>query len=468
MDNMQERIRQWITAHEEDILRDLGRLIQYRSVSELDPSQEKRYGEACAAALEEFLAMGKEYGLDGFNREYRCGELIWDNGGKSIGLWGHLDVVPDNGEWVYPPYSLTRKGDFLIGRGVSDNKGPTVLSLYAVRCIRELGLPFHSTVRLFGGCAEETGMDDVEYYVKNYKAPDFNIVGDAGFPVCYAEKGVFDADLASPQLSGDVVELKAGTVTNIVPDLAQLTLKLTDAVTSGLSRLPADLSAEKGDGVVTVTARGLAKHSAMPEGSCNAIGKLLDGVLQAGLLGKSDAKALGFIRDICVVYDGDPVGVRFSDEESGPLTCVGSVVKTVDSKAVLSINIRYPVTTKEGWLEQQITAAATAAGYQVVHLDDNKPNYVDKNSFFVEALMNAYNQVTGENAEPYTMGGGTYARKIPNAVAFGLSLPYDFSELGLPEGHGSYHCPDESYSVSLMLKGLEIYVLSLLELDKRI
>ena len=467
--DMREKIQAWIKEHEEEMLIDIRRLVRYPSISvRNEESEAEPYGAACRAVLEEFLSMGQEYGFDARNVDNHCGLLTWKNGDATIGLWGHLDVVPNNGEWVYPPFAVTQKGDHLIGRGVSDNKGPTVVSLYAMRCIRDLLLPFKMSLQLFGGCAEETGMDDVAHYLAHNTPPEYNIIGDTEFPVCHAEKGIADISFESPALSSAVRNLRAGTVTNIVPDYAEITLAMTDALEDKLGDLPGDISIVGDNRSVTLSARGLAKHSAMPQGSLNAIHKLLAAVKDTGLLSEADQKALDFIIDACGVSDGSSLGIAGSDDISGALTCVGSILRLVEGKARLNVNIRYPVTFSAEDIIKSIEAACAPQGYVVTHTHDSAPNFVEKDSFFVQALMSAYNKVTGANAEPYVMGGGTYARKLPNAVAFGVSLPYDFSELELPPGHGSVHCPDESYSFANLLKGLEIYILSLLELDKQI
>jgi succinyl-diaminopimelate desuccinylase len=311
-------------------------------------------------------------------------------------------------------------------------------------------------------------MADAEYYAAHNKAPDYNIVADSGFPVCYAEKGILGVRLVSPALGDSILDFRAGTVSNIVPDNAAITLPLTAETEKKLEALPADIAVNRQSGRVTLTAKGLAKHAASPEGSLNAIGKLTQAVLDAKLLDDEAAKTIRFIRDITVVHDGAPLDIRCADEVSGALTCVGSVVEMNEGQAALTINIRYPVTADAAKLQASIREKATTAGYTVAEAEDNKPNYVDKDSFFVKALCKSYRQVTGDDAEPYAMGGGTYARKLPNAVAFGPALPYDHKPLGLPEGHGLYHGPDESYAVSLMKKGMEIYILSLLELDKHL
>jgi len=64
------------------------------------------------------------------------------------------------------------------------------------------------------------------------------------------------------------------------------------------------------------------------------------------------------------------------------------------------------------------------------------------------------------------MGGGTYARKLPNAVGFGPGLPTDMSSLGLPPGHGQIHGPDEVQSIPNLITALKIYIVALLELNE--
>ena len=70
-----------------------------------------------------------------------------------------------------------------------------------------------------------------------------------------------------------------------------------------------------------------------------------------------------------------------------------------------------------------------------------------------------------DGKKPYVMGGGTYARKIPNAVGFGPGLEFDRKETGLPMGHGNCHSADEVQSVSNLKTAVKIYVKALQKLD---
>ena len=79
-------------------------------------------------------------------------------------------------------------------------------------------------------------------------------------------------------------------------------------------------------------------------------------------------------------------------------------------------------------------------------------------------LTDIYNELTGENKEPYTMGGGTYARKLPNAISFGPGLGWP--KLPMAPGHGGAHQPDEHYSIASFKMSLKIYILSILRLNE--
>ena len=88
------------------------------------------------------------------------------------------------------------------------------------------------------------------------------------------------------------------------------------------------------------------------------------------------------------------------------------------------------------------------------------PFYIDPNTPVIQTLIRTYNDVTGKNAQPFTMGGGTYARHFKCAVSFGME------ETGepAPEWVGPMHGPDEGVSEALLFKALKIYILAIARL----
>lgn len=463
---LEKEIDQWIIDHCGEMVEDIASLVRIPSVSV--PSEGPHvYGEGCARALDAILALGGKYGFETENAGYRCGVIRFGSQKKSIGLWGHLDVVPEGNDWRYPPYGCTRQGDFLIGRGTQDNKGPSVVGLYAMRCIKELGLPMNCRIEQIVGCAEETGMDDVTRYVQEYPVPDFNIVTDCGFPVCYGEKGILEVELRSGPLGEGVVGFESGTAANIVPDLAVMQLRANGIQRECLDRLPQEIKWKLQGEELVLTAQGVSGHAAFPEGSANAAAKLSRAALDAGLLKEADRVVVEKLERLCGTTDGSALSIACEDEISGVLTCVGGVVRMGDGRLRVEVNIRYPIQADAQALTEALKSRAAEDGWEVLRCADNPPNYFDPASSYVKLLTEIYNQVMGTDAKPYVMGGGTYARKIPRAVAFGPGgLPADASELRLPAGHGGCHAPDELQSISNLRIALKIYVLALLELGK--
>ena len=70
--------------------------------------------------------------------------------------------------------------------------------------------------------------------------------------------------------------------------------------------------------------------------------------------------------------------------------------------------------------------------------------------------------MTGEDAKPFTMGGGTYARHFPYAVSFGP----EHVDLPLPEFGGPMHGANEAAPIDKPLEAVKIYILALLRLEE--
>ena len=150
------------------------------------------FGKACADVLE---YTEKLYRENGFETEYdrEGGYLLsnYGNGTKSLGLFAHADVVPVGNDWVLTkPFVPIEKDGFLIGRGVLDDKSAIIISLYCMKMLKELDIPFNSQLVCFTGANEESGMEDISSYVKKHKAPDFSLVCDTAFPLYHGNKGM--------------------------------------------------------------------------------------------------------------------------------------------------------------------------------------------------------------------------------------------------------------------------------------
>lgn len=84
------------------------------------------------------------------------------NGQTDQTLWiiGHMDVVPvgDESLWETPPFTVTQKGDELIGRGVEDNQQGIVTSLLVAHALVQHDYTPETGLGIILVADEETGM----------------------------------------------------------------------------------------------------------------------------------------------------------------------------------------------------------------------------------------------------------------------------------------------------------------------
>ncbi len=115
-------------------------------------------------------------------------------GEEIVGIAGHLDIVPVGGDWTYDPFKLTREGDYVYGRGTTDDKGPVLEALYAMKLLRDSGVKLNKRVRLIMGCNEETGSKCMEHYNEVAEELSCGFTPDASFPCIHGEKGMVHDD----------------------------------------------------------------------------------------------------------------------------------------------------------------------------------------------------------------------------------------------------------------------------------
>ena len=381
-----------------------------------------------------------------------------------MGRYAHLDIVPLGEGWHYPPLKCTLKDGFLIGRGVGDNKGPGICALYALRFLKEKGISLKNDVLLYLGLSEETGMQDIEYFCRTQQVPDFNLVTDTNFPVCYGEKGLMRAEVMR-EIEGNLVSFHGGSVVNVIPAkaeavLAQVSLKEAETALKVIQGISVARDGEN----VKVLARGISRHAAFPEGSVNAVWVLAQALADSGLVRGSAGEAVRAAASMTADCYGAGCGIPFEDKESGKLTCVGSVVHGEEGKIRISFDTRYPVTVDGKAVAEGFIKQAEVLGFEVTVGEMSAPAYVPLDNPYIPVLSEICDYVQGRHYEPYTMGGGTYARHLPCAIGFGPGVPD--APNPFENGHGQGHQPDECVPFQMLLKGLKTYIISLMELDR--
>lgn len=454
--------RAWALEHREEMVRDVMRLVRIPSVAEPAGSGAAPFGPACAEALAEGLALCREHGFSARNLAGRCGVALWPGKtAESLGIFSHLDVVPAGEGWASPPFEPRVENGYIIGRGSGDNKGPAVAALYALRCLKELGAGLEHSVQLYLGCSEETGMADLMYYTQHEPQPVFSLVPDVNFPVCCGEKGILTADLTCRVEGSNLLGFGGGVASNAVPDRAFALLAgvpLTE-VEPLLAGAPGVEAAAEG-GKLRLTARGIAGHAAFPEGTESAIQKLAAFLAQNALVTGPAAGAMAFLAAAFGDAYGEGLDIDFRDEVSGRTTHVGGMARLDGGVLTQNINVRYCVRADQAALIRRLKARCSAGGFAVERLHNDPPCYTPPQHPAIAELLRAYEAVYGGGAEPYVMGGGTYARKLKNAVGFGPGVP-DPAPL-----YGGGHQPNEGVRIQLLTNMIEIYADALQAIDR--
>lgn len=426
----------------------LSQLLQIPSVKAA-PAPGAPFGEPAAKALETVLAFCASLGMRTKNLNGYCGYAELGEGEAELGILTHLDVVPAGEGWVHPPFGGVIENDVLYGRGALDNKGPAMASVLALHAASQSGFSFDRRVRLIFGCDEESGWECMKHYAENEKLPDMAFTPDAEYPVIITEKGICHLHLSAVLQEGDYsLQIGGGERPNVVPGVARATVRGNmdrlfptlmdfDAHSNGLQ------FAVEGD-TLTVTSYGSAAHASTPEKGTNAFFKLFE-FLNALSLGGDQGK---FIRTVTLLfanqYYGQGVkGLQLSDEQSGPLTlnlglcyCGANDIYPAmrPQDAALDLDIRYPVTARlEGIIQSLQNALPPDWDISVTY--HQLPHSVDKDHILVRSLLKVYKRYTGLDSPPIAIGGGTYARTIPSAVAFGPIFEGQISSVHDKEEH---------------------------------
>lgn len=456
-------IETWIADHREQMIEDIITLVNIKSVK-TEKEGIYTFGRGVGKALDKALKMADQAGFETLNDNYYYGIARLNGTGQGkIGIFTHLDVVPEGNGWEYEPYQAVVKDGYIIGRGTGDNKGPLLAALNAMKFIKEHHIVLSNTVELYLGCAEEAGMEDISYYMEQNTPPQFSFTPDVAFPVSFAEKGILELT-AQTVIEQDscLTKLSGGLVSNMVASEAYAVLKSPDEKTKAYLKSCDDISVEDRGEEITVQAQGIGKHAAFPEGSRNAIAILANALEKVEELGEKTKRALSFLSKTLEDYYGESLGISYQDEVTGRLTHTCGVLSTDGTKMEVNFNIRYPVETPAQEMKQRLQDQFEASEFHITELHDNPPVCVPLESSTVQKLNEICNENLGTDFKPYSMGGGTYARKLPNAVGYGPGR----SDSPLKWGNG--HEPDECVKIENLEHAIRIYIKALIELDKMI
>ena len=410
-------------------------------------------------------------------------ELPGPKNAPVLGLVVHGDVQPaDENTWAYYPFKLSLDNGEAYGRGVADDKGPLVQALLAMHALRESGLRRTHTIRLLIGSDEESDNTDMTEYLKTHKPPDYSLVLDAVFPVVVGEKAwqtlTVTTTLAERKsdLPYRVGAMWGGSTPSIVPEVAACVLEWKkerepiewndiEARIKKNGTIPGTkLQTTRDNDLLRVVVIGKAAHSGMNlEAGRNAIlglAKAMHGVAAPG--GGSDL--LDFAEMAGQDLYGGGLGITDNDPLWGRYAVNVATIKPDQKdpeKLTLTINIRRtpPRTGPQlrAHLEKVVSEfnQRNGASLQFGGFFDDEPLAFDPNAKLVRRLLADYDAATGTHAKPAIAGGGTYAKRLPNAIAFGMWFP----DKPYP-GHDT----DEHESVADLQKGVHVLIRALTDL----
>ena len=452
---MNEKVNALLDSWKEDYARMLTRWVQVPSVK-AEGEDGAPFGQEIRRMLDMAMVDAETMGFithvyDG----YACDITLGREDREMIAVLGHLDVVPAGDGWRVPPFSATREGDKIIGRGTSDDKGPALAALFAMKAIREARIPLRRSIRLILGCDEESGWEDMDYYTEQTDVPEIGFSPDASFPLINTEKGMLRMTLKAPVAATGlrVKQLWTGERVNVIPGESVAVVEgdrvLADRVAAYAAKTGLDYRAEVVPEGVKLTATGIAGHAAYPEGCRNAIGMMLLLLKELGAEGP-----LATLADVIgMEYDGASLGIRCRDEVSGALTLNMGILHLEDGTLTATLDCRVPITADLNALRD--TAKAHLTGITVAEAHTTAPHHVPADSELVTGLLSAYTEVTGLPGKPESTGGGTYAKVLKQGVAFGASFPDD-EDLA--------HQANEYIDLNKMILAAKVYAEALLRL----
>lgn len=456
-----------IDEMKDEIIKSTQKIIQIRSVKD-EPKKGMPFGEGVNACLEYALALSEKLGFKTKNVDGYAGHAEFGEGDEVVGVLVHLDVVPEGDHWTYPPYKAEIHDDKIYGRGTIDDKGPAIATLYAMKAIKDLDIKLNKKIRIIFGTDEESGWGGINYYLEHEKAPNLAFTPDADFPAIHGEKGIlifdlvktFKADLKEEGVK--IIKIKGGNRPNMVPDYCEAHLSSASSLKEKLDIYVKEnkvkLEIDEKEDVSIIKSYGVSAHGSLPELGQNAISQL---ILFLNTLDLANTEMKDFITwyqdKIGMAYDGESIGCGFCDEESGKLIFNVGVIDLDQEKVNVSINIRYPITYTENQVYNGIQKELEGTGIYIDPKEHKKPIYLPKDHELIQKLMKVYQAFTKDDKEPITIGGGTYARAMDNAVAFGPLFP------GQPE---LAHQKDEYIAIEDLIKITKIYAQALYELAK--
>ncbi len=444
----EQEVKQFVQQKSEEIVQLLGEVVTAQSVN--GPAKpDAPYGQGPRDALDIMLNAARQKGFSVTDAQGYFGFAELDGQCEEhIATLGHLDVVPPGEGWDTDPYVMCERDGWLLGRGVSDNKGASVLTLFLLEFFKDR--PLQYGLRAIFGCNEETGMEDMEHYNALYEPPMFAFTPDGAFPVSYGEKSIIATKYKSSDVARIIVSMEGAGAENVIPEAASAVLR-----TSKQLQDAQDITVVRDGDCVTVMAKGVGGHPAHPEGTRTALKILLDYLVAQKICEGQEQAALMFLQSAVQDNYGACLGIDCELPHFTPLTACGTMLSVQNGCFVLTFNIRAPFGCNIDDILCTLDEHAQQAGFTMEPAQVNMGIFQDPDSERIKILAEVYNNISGTKEPPVTMSGGTYARSLANCVSYGIDTPHGQPK---PPFVGQIHGRNEGVEIQNLLLSLEVFI----------
>lgn len=418
-------------VNQEEMLQSLRDILRIPSIVS-SPLPGKPFGEPCAQALQYALELAAKKGMRTVNLDNRVGYAEFGDGEKMVAVLGHLDVVPAGDNWICEPFDATVIDGRIYGRGIADDKGPIIGAVYALEAVRKSGKPLKHRVRIIFGCDEEVDCTDMDRYKESEEIPMMAFTPDAEYPAIFSEKGIVYYTMKK-KVEG-LVSAKAGEAVNQVPDKAELTF-----IADGKE--------------ITIKSRnGRTAHGSTPQLGVNAIDDVMKQLLEMPELSRASKDLQNFAKFYETYYMdcfyGEKTGMDAEDPEIGTNSSNVGILFGEDGTIGFKVDFRFiPQYDGLGEGEAVLRKLAEENGMELEIYKERKALYIPKDSGLITVLQDVFERHTGRKLSPVAMGGGTYAKCLPNTVAFGPLFPGEEDPI---------HQPNEYMTMDNFIKNIEI------------
>lgn len=445
-----------VSPYYKDALDSLTQLLEIRSIlDEKTQSLNKPFGDGVDRALEYVYNLGKRLSFKVDRCDNYITELIYGDGDKTLDIYAHVDVVPvKESSWSSDPFKVRIKDDVIYARGSSDDKGPGIACLYALKALMDNNMLKHHRIRFLFGGNEENGSLCLDHYFntmhKDY--PTFGFSPDADYPLIYGEKSIYNMELVFDCNIDKVSDFSLGSAFNIVLDEANVSIKslnvkdkLNDYLKNHL-----DVKGEYENNNLHLI--GKPAHGSTPWKGVNAGLHLLNLLSQI-----TDNAKLKEIYDMFISGTGESFSGNYKDKYFTESSYNIGKIKYENGKLTLYLNVRFPSSINIKDVVSNLECKTKGKAYNVSGSD----GFVsDPDSKYLKILLKSYRQESNDYiSKPQAIGGGTYARESKNSVAFGAQFPNRDYKM---------HGDDEFFPIDDFYLDMQIYARAIYELSQEL